>query len=403
VDRSRYEYARPSDAEFARRHRVVREFMDRRDLEYLLVQGSTAIWDRGWTNTRWLTNHAGCQLSQAEYVVFPRDPDEAITVSTIDMFAEMPARRARAIVDDVRPSGFRCIRGAIDRLQELDADGDAIGLVEVNHTLSLPYEDRIALEAAFPAADIRPVTEPFWRLRHVKSDEELAFVRRSAEIGDRVMERVVASIEPGMRESELWGTVAHEMTRHGGELPTMILCCSTSTHDSDDGHQRERPRDRRLAAGDLIINEHAPRYPDGSESQIGIPVCLGEPSPQYREMLDLMLEVYEAVVAALRAGNTGADVIAAGAPIEEAGYVRSAPLVHGELGGGISGPTVGVEDHGEGHTGADVRFEENMTVVPEIHVATPDWSAGVFMNSTFVVTDGAPEPLTTYPREPVVL
>jgi Xaa-Pro aminopeptidase len=134
-------------------------------------------------------------------------------------------------------------------------------------------------------------------------------------------------------------------------------------------------------------------------------VLLGDPSPQYRELIDLTLEVHGNVVDTLRSGRTGEDVIEAADPIiEEAGYVRSAPLVHGELGGGISGPTVGVESpDGEGLTGRNIEFKENMTVVPEVHLCTPDWSAGVFINATHVITDRAPRCLNEFPIEPVIL
>jgi Xaa-Pro aminopeptidase len=381
--------------------------MDEEDLDALLVQGSNAIWDRGWTNTRWLTNHVGCQLSQAEYVVFPRDAEEAITISTLDMFAEMPARRARAaeVVDDIRGSGFRCIREALARLDELGLEDGRIGLVEVDASLSIPYDDMVKLHDRLPEAEVVPVTESFWELRHVKSDEEVEIIERSAKIGALVMEAVIDRIEPGLPESALWGIVADAMAYQGGELPTMILGCSTNMYDSDDGHQRERPRNRTLREGDFVINEHSPRYPDGSESQIGIPVLLGEPSPLYEELIEQTMAVHETVVDHLRPGNTGGDVIDAVDPIvEAAGYVRSAPLVHGELGGGISGPTVGVESpDGEGLTGRDIEFKENMTLVPEVHLSTPDWSAGVFINATYVIEDGGARCLNDFPVEPVIL
>lgn len=404
VPRESYDYTRASDAEFERRHQLVRSFMDERDLDALLVQGSNAIWDRGWTNTRWLTNHVGCQLSQAEYVVFPRDPEEPITVSTIDMFAEMPARRARAaaVTDDIRASGFRCIRGALERIDELDLDGGRLGLVEVDSNLSIPYADRIELEEQV-TADLVPVTDEFMTLRLVKSEEEIELIAASARIGDRVMDRMVDDVEPGMTESELYGIVAHEMARHGGELPAMILLITTSMSEPDDAFQRERPRNRTLATGDIIVNEHAVRYPDGSESQFGTTVSLGEPTPEYQEMIDLMLEVHENVVDALRPGNTNSDVLEAAAPIREAGYARGSPLVHGELGGGVSaGPHIGLPGVDPAEE-PEVELREGMVLVPEVHVATPDFTKGVFICDTYAVTDGAPRRLNEFSPEHFVV
>jgi Xaa-Pro aminopeptidase len=400
VEPSQYEYTRVSDAEFDRRHRLTREFMDEHGLDVLLVQGSNAIWDRGWTNTRWLANHAGCQLSQAEYVIVPRDPDEEITVSTIDMFAEMPARRARtnAVTDNIRGSGFRSIRAAIERIEELSAngDGDRIGIVEVDSNLSLPHGDWVELERAFPDSEIETVTDAFWEVRLIKSDEEIEMIEASAKIGDRVIERMVRELKPGMTEGELFGLVAEEMTEHGGELPTMILLETTAMANSDDAFQRERARNRTLSEGDVVVNEHAARYPDGSESQFGTTMSIGEPTEEYQEMIDLMLEVHEEVVENLRAGNTSEDVLAAADPIEEAGYVRASPLAHGELGGGVSaGPHIGLP---RAYSDLEDSFtlREDMVLVPEVHVSTPDYTKGVFICDTYAVTAGAPRRLNEF-------
>jgi Xaa-Pro aminopeptidase len=350
-----------------------------------------------------LTNHAGCQLSQAEYVVFPRDPDEAITVSTIDMFADLPARRARAIVDDVRPSGFRSIKGAIDRLRELDHDDARIGLVEVDPRLGLPRADHDALETSLPDATVTSVADEWWSVRSVKSDEEIDMIEQSARIGDRVMERLVEDLERGMPESRVFGLVADEMTRHGGELPTMILLESTAMADSDDAFQRERPRNRTLSDGDIIVNEHAARYPDGSESQFGTTISFGDPTADYREMLELMFEVHAAVVDLLRPGVTSHQIAAAATPIEESGYVRESPLVHGELGGGVgSGPHIGLPEGMKEHE-PDFELAENMVLVPEVHVSDEAGTKGVFVCDTYAVTDGAPRRLNEFPLEHVVL
>ena len=401
VDPSRYDYAQVSNEEFAQRHDRVRALMDELEVDSLLVQGSNAIWDRAWTNMRWLTNHVGCQLSQAEYVVFPRDPDKEITVSTIDMFAEMPARRARAVVDDIRPSGFRCINGAVERLEELGHGDETIGLVEVDPRLGLPQADHAKLEQAFPDAEIRSVVNEWWDMRRVKSDEEIEFIEKSAKIGDRVMERMIEEVEAGMTEASLYGMVADEMTQHGGELPTMILLESTSMADSDDAFQRERARNRTLSEGDIIVNEHAPRYPDGSESQFGTTISLGEPTEDYQEMIDLMFEVHEDVVDNLRPGNTSSDIAEAAEPIEESDYIRESPLAHSELGGGVgASSSIGLPMDMEEE---DFELKENMVFVPEVHVSNEEGTKGAFVCDTYVVTDGAPRRLNDFPLEHIVV
>ena len=59
IHRERYHWPTFSDAEFARRHRVTRAFMEENGLDCLLVMGHNGIWERGWANVRWLTGFTG--------------------------------------------------------------------------------------------------------------------------------------------------------------------------------------------------------------------------------------------------------------------------------------------------------------------------------------------------------
>ena len=401
VSQSRFEYTRVSDEEFDRRHRIVREFMRDEGLDALVVMGAAAIQDRAWTNVRWLTNHAGCQLSNAEYVVVPVEEDQPLTLATVWMYEEVPARRARAedIVDDIRSTGVRAIEPVVERLKELSVEGGTIGVVPVDGDLGIHANDRDRLREEFPETELRHVTREFWELRMIKSDEEIEMIEKSAAIGDRVMESIRENVELGMTESEVFGIAAETMARHGGELPTMILVASTNTYDSDDSKQRMRPVNRKLQKGDTIIQEYTPRYPDGAESQISRPVFLAEPAEEYKEMTELMLEVYDDLMDAIRAGNTAQDLIEAVEPIKEAGYEHGAPVAHASVGGGVSARPL-IRPNSDD---ADLVLEENMVLIPEPAIRTPDHTKGVFICDTVAVTDGEPRRLNDYPIEPIYL
>ena len=73
--------------------------MEKKELDCLLIGGSTANWDRGWTNTRWVTNFVGCQLDNYSYVVFPAKGEITVLGGIME---RRPVRRARSIVEDVR-------------------------------------------------------------------------------------------------------------------------------------------------------------------------------------------------------------------------------------------------------------------------------------------------------------
>src|SRR5258708_22080126 len=99
IARKAYKWPTFSDAEFARRHKLVRDFMDQRGLDCLLVFGNNAIWERGWANIRWITNYIGT-MELDSVCVFPRNADPMLTI--LGLNGRLPDRIARSIVTDVR-------------------------------------------------------------------------------------------------------------------------------------------------------------------------------------------------------------------------------------------------------------------------------------------------------------
>lgn len=397
VDRSKIVYKRVSDQEFKRRHDLIRKMMKEQKLDCLVISGGTGIWDRAWTHMRWVSNHIGCQILNYTYLVFSAKGE--ISIMVVPMNAEMPARRARDTVEDIR-AGYDMVGMLIERLKELDIGRGHIGIVEIDTSCGIPVKHYQALTSALPNAEFVYVTNEFWKIRAIKSDEEISVLTRCTEIGDRAMYALAATLKPGIHESEIFGTIAQAFCNHGSELPTMILAASTSMQNPDDSFQRERHRDRLLQYGDVVITEIAPRYPDGSEIQTGKPFTLGEPTSEYKHMFEVMLEAYHRVVNALRPGNTHQDVIEAGKVIKDAGYQWHSPLIHSELGGGVSNP------HMAGMAGLPqppIIFEPNMVFVPELHVADKAWTRGVFICDTVVVTKDKPRCLNKYPAQVTIL
>src|SRR5215469_8410054 len=130
LDKDRYEYARFSEQEYQSRYTRTREFMKRRGLDCLLIAGSHAIWDRGFINVRYLTNHMGT-MEMNTYLVFPLKDDPTLYMLTLNSL--QPDRVARAVIKDVRPYfNLKFDMGMIlsKRLKELGLENKRIGIVE---------------------------------------------------------------------------------------------------------------------------------------------------------------------------------------------------------------------------------------------------------------------------------
>ncbi|MEV7046298.1 M24 family metallopeptidase [Amycolatopsis sp. NPDC051061] len=394
-----YPYDRASDREYASRRAKIQSFMAEQQLDCLLIAGGTGTWDRNWTNTRWAVNHVGCLLTNASYVVHPAQGDP--TVLAFPLNALLPARRAREITEDVRAAPEADV-AAVERIRELGLAAGRIGIVEADLNSSIPLRHWRTFERELPDATFSFVTREWWRqVRFTRSAEEVGSIEHAARIGDAMSAAIPAHLRAGLPEREAFACLSAEMIRQGGEYPTQILVASGPTAAAFDTCQRERPMNRILEQGDVLLTEVAPRVPDGAECQTGRTYFFGKPADRYRRMVDVMLETYDAVIDSLRPGKTDRDIAKAAEVISAAGYVRRGPLIHGAEGGAsgslpMVAPPVAV---------AEVEpFEvvPDIVVCVEIHVAEPDHS-GVFLSDTWVTTTGAPRCLNSFPREPLVL
>jgi len=382
IDRGLYDWPTFSDAEFARRHALVRGFMAERDLDCLLVAGACHLWDRGWANVRWLSNYMGTMELDA-FVIFPAQGDP--TLAILGLNARLPDRIARSVIEDVRGAlNTRTI--VVDRLKELGLRRGRVGIVNPAPYLSLSRDHWLALTESFPEAAFEEYSDEFWRMRLVLSDEEVECLEEAGRIGDATQTAVMEQLRPGMTEHDLFRVIYSAIGEERGEIPCMVLAASESMANPASAFQRPRAINRTITADDVLLMEIGARDGHGYEAQTGKPMVFSDPPADYADMFDVLFEAYERVVGALRPGCTAADLRAAGSVISDRGYTIVAPLVHGVFNPIDAGPFVGTSHRPD----KDVVLEPNMALCVEIHPCTDDIIKGVFMGDTFVITpDGA--------------
>jgi ectoine hydrolase len=382
IDRQRYAWPTFSDAEFARRHGIVRRFMDEHGLDCLLITGNNSIWERGWANIRWVSNYMGTMELDCT-CVFPREGEPMLAI--LGLNARLPDRIARSIVTDVR-GALNTARIVVERLRELGLQRGRIGIVTPAPFIDIPHDHHVALTEAFPDAEFPRFSDEFWLARMVMSDEELACLDEAGRIGDCAVSAIIDRLKPGMREVDLFNIVYDALTAEGGENPCMVLAASENMFRPSSAFQRPRPIDREIEVGDILLLELGARDGHGYEAQTGKPIVFGPPPPDYADMLDVCLEAYHAIVAELRPGCTAVDLRRAGQVITDRGYTVVAPYVHGVFNPLDAGPFVGTSHRPD----KDVTLAPGMGVCVEIHPCSHDVIKGVFLGDTYVITeDGA--------------
>jgi Xaa-Pro aminopeptidase len=156
------------------------------------------------------------------------------------------------------------------------------------------------------------------------------------------------------------------------------------------------PTARALERGDALVCEISASYWEYTGQLLRTFMVAADPTPLYRELHDVAEAAFDAVVSRLRSGATAAELVAASALIEDAGFTTRDDLVHGFVGGYLP-PVLGT--HSRPLTPVpDFTFASGMTVVVQPNVVTPDERAGVQTGELLLVTDAGAQRLHSYER-----
>lgn len=379
INRDLYKWPTFSDAEFARRHAIVRKFMEDRDLEALLITGDNSIWERGWANIRWVTNFMGTMELDCT-CVFPRVGDPMLAI--LGLNARLPDRIARSVVHDVR-GGLNTSGIIVDYLHELGITKGRVGIVLTAPFIDISHDHIVALTEAFPNIEFPRYSDEFWLERMVLSAEELVCLDEAGRIGDAANQALIDRLRPGMTEQDMFNIIYDVFSKEGAEIPCMVLAASENMFEPTSAFQRPRAVDRKIRQGDLLLLELGARDPHGYEAQTGKPIMYGKPPKDYQDMFDTCLDAYHAIVDVLKPGCTAADIRKAGQVIWDRGYTVVAPLVHGVFNPIDAGPFVGTSHRPD----KDVPLQPGMGLCVEIHPCSEDVTRGVFLGDTFVITE----------------
>jgi Xaa-Pro aminopeptidase len=379
--------------------------MRQHDLAGLLIFGNSGVNRHNQANIFWLTNHLDLHHN---YLVAPLDESVEPALYT-GLTNHVPNARQVSDIPLIEWGGYNPAEAVARRLQAIGLTQGRLGLVGVNHKfgMGMPYQHYLYLRETLPDLELVEVTLEFTRLRTVKSDEEVAWLRKAAEFTDRTIYALQEQVRPGMTDYSLLGIIEGSYRRDGGQ-PHIAFLRSMAMDDPNGCLPAQNPSQRVIQKGDVIITEISASY-WGYSGQIHRPIFVGaEPAPAWQRMFDTALAAYQRIAQVIRPGATERDVIRAASVIGENGYEIYDDLIHG-YGVDIHPPLIDRscgrywpwdEDNlpPEGR-----RFEQNMAIVIQPNPITPDERMGLQVGALTVVTEDGAECLHQVPFEPVVV
>ena len=369
------EYPRFADAEYARRHALLAKAMERAQVDHLLVvtdhrAGNAPQWVTGWPGT------------VEAYVVFR--PGERMTMH-VEWFNHVPLAQRIAKDCDVRWGEHRGIHKTIEELGRRGAR--RVGLIG-----PLVLSKCRLLEARF---ELVPMDAEYVRLRLVKSEEEIEWLRAGAVLSDAGFQQLLENTRPGMSERELANLVERAYVGKGGTTFIHYIGVTSMAEP----HLCVPPQfasSRKVQVGDVVFCELSASWWDYSGQVLRSFTVGAEPAPLYRDLHATAEAAFDAVTAVVRHGTTMEEVIEASGVIEERGFTIWDDLVHG-FGGGYFPPILGSRSRPAGPL-PRMTLEENMTIVVQPNVVTRDHTAGVQVGELIRVTRTGFERLHAAPR-----
>ena len=317
-------------AEHALRYARLSRLLAAYDLDALVVTQEE--------NVRWLTGYTSVIWQVGRWLpgvfVATRDPRDAVLVpSAFDVGAAEGSSWVGTV--DGHPDARAIPDIVLGHLRRLGLRLDRIGMeTGTGAVVMLPWPVAAALVGGLGAPPV-DATRLLGALRMVKSEAELARIRRAVSATTRGYAAGLDAARGGMTEKELVSVVSSTMHAAGvtaGTRPTFLNCVS----GPDRYALVDSPAsDRRLTEGDVVFLDGGGGS-DGYFSDIIRLVAIGEISAEAERHAETARLALAAMVDAARPGTTATRLWATGQAVyDEAGV--------GAFGGGVSGHGIGTE------------------------------------------------------------
>jgi len=172
------------------------------------------------------------------------------------------------------------------------------------------------------------------KIAAIKEDEEIANIRRAAQIADRVYGEILPLISPDRTENDISAEISYSAKRLGSEVdPFPPIVASGARSALPHGVSSNKP----ISTGDLVVLDFGATV-EGYAADMTRTVVVGEPTEEQSRIYDIVLEAQSSAIEAAHAGMKCSQLDAVAREyITEAGY--------GEFFGHSLGHGLGLEVH----------------------------------------------------------
>ncbi|MBD8891395.1 M24 family metallopeptidase [Roseibium litorale] len=190
-----------------------------------------------------------------------------------------------------------------DLLFEMDLLGARLGVEYDTHGMT----GRVGIELQeilTSFAELTDASQIVPALRSVKSEEEIVYIRKAAELADRAYEAGIREIRPGADEGRILAAMQGAVLEGGGDYPGNEFVIGSGRDALLVRHKSGR---RILQDNDQLTLEWAGVYRHYHAAAMRT-VIVGSPTPRHHELYSAAREALAAVEERLRPGSTFGDL-----------------------------------------------------------------------------------------------
>ena len=230
-------------------------------------------------------------------------------------------------------------------------------------------------------------------IRLIKDEDEIKKISEAAHIADRVFEKILDFIKPGLTEIEIAAEIEYLMRKFGAEKASFDTIVASG---SNSAMPHAKSTGKKLEAGDFVKMDFGAMY-QGYCSDMTRMVVLGSPDKKKREIYNLVLRAQKTALNKVKEGLCCREVDSIARDIiSEAGYADN--FGH-NLGHGVGLevhelPTIGPKSNDF------LQSKMVFTIEPGVYI---EGFGGVRIEDLVVLRDDGPEVLTKSPKELVEL
>jgi Xaa-Pro dipeptidase len=302
-----------------------------------------------------------------------------------------------SIIEDIRiwtdEAGAQPADQLKDMLESLGGRGKRLG-IETN-AYGLTHYNGKAVEAALDGfCRLEDASDLVSALRGVKSPAELAYVREAGRLGDAALVAAIETTRAGADEGDILAAQHAAIFSGGGDYPGNEFIIGSGP---DALLCRYKSGRRKLSDNDQLTLEFAGIYRHYHAAFMRTFV-IGEPRQRHLEMHRACREALKACEQVMRPGHTAGDVFDAYARVSDEHGMRPHRL-------NACGYALGAKftpswmDYPMFYHGNPVEIRPDMVFFAHMVLMDSDSGTAMTLGRTYIVTEGAPEPLSKHPLD----